>query len=80
MLEEFDTGHPVVPCIESDYFARIVSAFVAGGQGAQGLVGDAPSVLVDADPVCSFAVAWLEHASALIGSAPAGSCSSPPAP
>lgn len=60
-LEEFETGDPVVPGLESDYFARIVSAFLAGGQGAQGLVGDAPSVLVDAAAICSFAVAWLEH-------------------
>lgn len=61
MLEEFDTSEPVVDGLESDYFARIVTEFLAGGQGAQGPIGEAPSVLVDAASICSFAVAWLEQ-------------------
>ncbi|MBY5608392.1 AAC(3) family N-acetyltransferase [Rhizobium leguminosarum] len=61
MLEEFDTSEPVVPGLDDDYFGVIVRAFLASGQGAQGLVGDAQSVLVDAAAICSFAVAWLEH-------------------
>ncbi|MBY3092964.1 aminoglycoside 3-N-acetyltransferase [Rhizobium laguerreae] len=61
MLEEFDTSDPVVPGLDDDYFGVIVRAFLASGQGAQGLVGDAQSVLVDAAAICSFAVAWLEH-------------------
>ncbi|WP_064706469.1 aminoglycoside 3-N-acetyltransferase [Rhizobium bangladeshense] len=61
MIEEFDTGDPVVPDLASDYFGEIVRAFLASGAGAQGLIGEAPSVLVDAASICSFAVAWLEH-------------------
>lgn len=61
MLEEFDTSDPVVPGLDDDYFGVIVRAFLASGQGTQGLVGDARSVLVDAAAICSFAVAWLEH-------------------
>ncbi|MFL5019273.1 MAG: AAC(3) family N-acetyltransferase, partial [Rhizobium sp.] len=61
MLEEFDTSDPVVPGLDDDYFGGIVGAFLTSGQGAQGLVGDAGSVLVDAAAICSFAVAWLEH-------------------
>ncbi|TLX13029.1 aminoglycoside 3-N-acetyltransferase [Rhizobium sp. MHM7A] len=60
MIEEFDTGDPVVPDLASDYFGEIVRAFLASGAGAQGLIGEAPSVLVDAASICSFAVAWLE--------------------
>ncbi|KKZ87186.1 aminoglycoside 3-N-acetyltransferase [Rhizobium phaseoli] len=61
MLEEFDTADPVVAGLESDYFAAIVAEFLAGGHGAQGLVGEAPSVLVNAASICRFAVAWLEQ-------------------
>jgi len=37
-----------------------VTAFLATGQGTQGLVGAAPTVLVDAAAVVTFAVGWLE--------------------
>jgi aminoglycoside 3-N-acetyltransferase len=61
MVEEFDTGDPVVEGLDEDYFATIVEAFLASGQGARGLVGLAPSVLVDAAPIAGFAVRWLEE-------------------
>jgi aminoglycoside 3-N-acetyltransferase len=60
-VEEFDTSNPVVPGLAEDYFAAIVSEFLASGQGEQGLIGSAPSVLVDAAPICAFAVDWLER-------------------
>jgi aminoglycoside 3-N-acetyltransferase len=60
MIEEFDTGDPIVEGLAEDYFATIVGAFLANGQGRQGLVGNAPSVLVDAAKITRFAVAWLE--------------------
>ncbi len=61
MIEEFDTSVPVVADLDDDYFALIVREFLASGRGTQGLVGEAPSVLVDAAAVCAFAVTWLAH-------------------
>lgn len=61
MIEEFETAEPVVPGLTDDYFAQIVRAFLAGRDGTQGLVGAAPSVLVDAASICAFAVEWLER-------------------
>jgi aminoglycoside 3-N-acetyltransferase len=61
MVEEFDTSRPVAPGLAEDCFARIVGDFLAEGQGVQGVVGEAPSVLVEAAGICRFAVAWLER-------------------
>ena len=60
MVEEFDTARPVVDGLAEDYFADLAEAFLASGQGRRGVVGRAPSVLLDAAPLCAFAVAWLE--------------------
>jgi aminoglycoside 3-N-acetyltransferase len=60
MTEEFDTSDPVVAGLADDYFATVVEAFLASGQGCRGMVGAAPSVLVDAAPIVAFAVEWLE--------------------
>ena len=61
MIEEFETSEPIVPGLADDYFAEIVESFLATGQGHQGMIGDAPSVLLDAAQICAFAVAWLEE-------------------
>ena len=61
MVEEFDTSRPVVARLDDDCFGTIVTAFLAAGQGSQGLVGAAPSVLVDAAAIIGFAVDWLEN-------------------
>jgi aminoglycoside 3-N-acetyltransferase len=61
MVEEFDTSNPVVAGLADDYFATIVNEFLAIGQGSQGPIGSAPSVLVDAAAICTFAVDWLER-------------------
>jgi aminoglycoside 3-N-acetyltransferase len=61
MVEEFDTAEPVVAGLDDDYFATVLTAFLAGGHGAQGEVGAAPSVLVDAPAVTAFAVQWLQE-------------------
>ena len=61
MVEEFDTSEPVVVGLPGDYFADVVREFLATGQGAWGLVGSAPSVLVEAAPICHFAIKWLER-------------------
>lgn len=60
MIEEFDTGDPIVAGLAEDYFAEIVTEFLAGGQGRQGLIGAAPSLLVDAAAITAFGIAWLE--------------------
>jgi aminoglycoside 3-N-acetyltransferase len=60
MVEEFDTGDPIVAGLAEDYFAEIVTEFLASGQGRQGLIGAAPSVLVDAAAITAFGVNWLE--------------------
>lgn len=59
-FEEFDTSGPVVPGLDDDYFADIGEDFLATGEGKRGLVGHAPSVLVEAEPMVRFAVGWLE--------------------
>jgi aminoglycoside 3-N-acetyltransferase len=59
-FEEFDTGDPVVDGLADDYFEEVVEDFLATGQGRRGLIGHAPSVLVDAGPIVDFAVQWLE--------------------
>jgi aminoglycoside 3-N-acetyltransferase len=61
MVEEFDTSNPVVAGLPDDYFADIVRAFLATGAGAEGVVGAAPSLIVDAAAICAFAVEWLER-------------------
>lgn len=60
-FEEFDTGMPVVEGLADDYFEEVVEDFLATGQGRRGLVGHAPSVLVDAPAIVAFAVGWLER-------------------
>jgi len=60
-VEEFDTTDPVVAGLEDDYFSQIVLAYLASGFGTQGLVGTAPSTLVDAAGICAFGVRWLEQ-------------------
>lgn len=60
MVEEFDTSVPIVEGLAEDYFATIVRDFLATGRGAQGHIGQAPATLVEAAPICAFAVGWLE--------------------
>lgn len=60
MVEEFDTSVPVVAGLDDDYFAEIVNAFVATGQGQTGKIGEAPTLVVPAAEIVSFAVNWLE--------------------
>lgn len=60
-FEEFNTGEPIVDGLADDYFEDVVEDFLATGQGRRGLVGHAPSVLVDAPAMVAFAVQWLER-------------------
>lgn len=60
-IEEFDTEAPVIDGLDEDYFATIVSEYVAVADDARtGHIGDAPSLLVPAVDVVAHAVTWLE--------------------
>ncbi|MFC5060597.1 aminoglycoside 3-N-acetyltransferase [Actinomycetospora atypica] len=61
-VEEFDTAEAVHESFDEDFFGRIVEEFVATGGGREGPVGGAPTLVVDAAPLCAFAVAWMEAA------------------
>jgi aminoglycoside 3-N-acetyltransferase len=61
MIEEFDTSTPIVDGLPDDFFATIVRDYLATGGGREGLIGHAPSVLVDATVITAFAVHWLEQ-------------------
>lgn len=59
-IEEFDTGNPVVAGLAEDYFATVVTGFLATGHGAVGPLGSGEAVLVPAAEMVAFAVRWLE--------------------
>ncbi|MBY0507419.1 MAG: aminoglycoside 3-N-acetyltransferase [Bryobacteraceae bacterium] len=59
-IEEFDTSEPVLPEFPENYIEQIVDAYVAAGRAHQGLIGRAPSTLVDAAGICAYGVEWLE--------------------
>ena len=61
MVEEFDTARPVVDGLPDDWFADVVTEFVAAGHGTRGRVGAADALLVDAAAICRFAVDLLER-------------------
>jgi aminoglycoside 3-N-acetyltransferase len=59
-FEEFDTSNAPDGMAE-DYFATIVEAFLATGEGRRGAIGAARSVLVPAAEMVDFAIAWMEE-------------------
>ncbi|MBO0933884.1 aminoglycoside 3-N-acetyltransferase [Fibrella aquatilis] len=61
LIEEFDTTDPVVDGLPADYFAHIVTDFLAQGGGQRGQIGHADAVLVPAADVIAYAVEWLEE-------------------
>lgn len=63
-FEEYDTSDPPGEPGELpiDHIGQIVTAFLATGRGRRGTVGAASSVLVKAQEIVPFAVAWLEKA------------------
>jgi aminoglycoside 3-N-acetyltransferase len=56
-----DPRAEVAPGLPDDYFATIVEDFLATGKGRRGLAAQAPCVLVAANQLVPFAVAWLER-------------------
>lgn len=65
-MEQFDTTEPVVEGLPENYIEQIVTAYVAGGNGNEGMIGLAPSLLVDARLMLAFAIEWLEARSAIL--------------
>jgi aminoglycoside 3-N-acetyltransferase len=61
MVEEFDTGSPIVEGLDEEYFATVVADFLASGRGVQGPLGSATATLVNAAEIVPFAVQWLER-------------------
>jgi aminoglycoside 3-N-acetyltransferase len=59
-FEEFDTSD-VPDGMADDYFATIVTEYLATGEGKVGTVGAAEAVLVEARPIVEFAVRWMER-------------------
>lgn len=59
-FEEFDTSNSP-DGMADDYFATIVEAFLATGQGTRGVIGEAGSVVVPAAEMVGFAVRWMEE-------------------
>jgi len=60
-VEEYNTGTGIVDWQGEDYFSVIVREFLAAGRGRTGLVGAAPSHLLDAAALHRFAVDWMER-------------------
>lgn len=59
-FEEFDTSD-VPDGMAEDYFATIVTDYLASGEGKVGKVGEAETVLVSAPRIVDFAVRWMER-------------------
>jgi aminoglycoside 3-N-acetyltransferase len=60
LIAEYDTSEPVVNGLPENYIEQIVTAYVQNGGGQHGMIGKAASLLVEAKPMLSFAVDWLE--------------------
>lgn len=60
-VREYDTSEPVRDDLPEDYFATVVSDYLATGAGRAGHIGLAEALVVDAAPIVSFAVDWLKQ-------------------
>jgi len=60
-VECLDDAEGIAAWEGEDYFALITKAYVAAGRARQGLVGQAPSELIDAADFVAFAAAWMEQ-------------------
>ena len=59
MVESLDDEHGIVDWDGEDYFALILKAYRATGGPATGLVGRAPSELINADDIVAFGATWM---------------------
>lgn len=55
-----DDSEGIVAWDGEDYFKLILQAYLATGAGARGLVGNAPSELLDARDLAAFSARWME--------------------
>ena len=60
-MEEFDTAEPCHPRWPPDVFRRITDAYLEQFDHRRGVIGSAGSVLLDAQPLLTFAVENLER-------------------
>jgi aminoglycoside 3-N-acetyltransferase len=60
-FEEFDTGDPVSEKLPSNCFELIAEDFLRSGKGVDGKVGAGRAVLLDAQDLVDFGVAWIER-------------------
>jgi aminoglycoside N3'-acetyltransferase len=62
VIETFDDSDGIVDHPGEDYFITILREYLATGRAAIGVVGDAPSQLLDAGDLVTFSIAWMaEH-------------------
>jgi aminoglycoside N3'-acetyltransferase len=59
-IECLDDSNGIVDWQGEDYFALITKAYLSTGGARQGIVGRAPSALIDAAAFVAFGVAWME--------------------
>lgn len=59
-VECLDDSDGIAPWDGEDYFALILTAYLALGKHRAGTVGQAPSELIDADDLTRFGVRWME--------------------
>jgi aminoglycoside N3'-acetyltransferase len=60
-IDCLDDSKGIVEWPGEDYFALITKAYLATGGARQGVVGGAPSELIDATAFVAFGVAWMEE-------------------
>jgi aminoglycoside N3'-acetyltransferase len=54
-----DDEHGIVDYAEGDYFGHLLADYLAEGRARTGIVGRAPSELIDANDLLEFAVRWM---------------------
>jgi len=59
-VECLDDSEGITAWEGEDYFALILKAYLAAGRARRGLVGAAPSELIDAEDIVRFGTAWME--------------------
>jgi aminoglycoside N3'-acetyltransferase len=59
-VEALDDSAGIVDWPGEDYFALLLTDYLAGGLGRSGRVGNAPSELIDARDLLDFAVRWMK--------------------
>lgn len=59
-IDCLDDSEGIVEWSGEDYFALITNAYVATGAARQGVVGRAPSELIDASAFAAFGASWME--------------------